>query len=116
LGEVNTLLRGIIMAPSLEKIKADLLQFDIERKFWLLVSGFVAVAILSIIIGWNYILSNHLVWIIVSSMLTVSVLWWYWTMRVVRSVLSHRHSEVEILHDLIINIKEIKTEVSKLRK
>jgi ABC-type bacteriocin/lantibiotic exporter with double-glycine peptidase domain len=104
------------MAPSLEKIKADLLRFDTERKFWLLVSGFVATAIIMIIYKWNDILSNHLVWIIVSSMLTVSVIWWYWTMRVVRSVLRHRHSEVEILHDLINDIKEIKTEVSKLRE
>ena len=116
MGEVNTLLRGIIMAPSLKKIKEDLLRFDIERKFWLMVSGFVAVAVMAIIYKWNEILSSHLVWIITSSMLTVSVLWWYWTMKVIRSVLSHRHSEIEILQDLIVDIKDIKTEVSKLRE
>jgi hypothetical protein len=104
------------MAPSLEKIKEDLLRFDAERKFWLVISGFFSSAIITIIYRWNDILSNHLVWITTASMLTISVIWWYWTMRVIRTILSHRRSEIEILHDLIIDIKEIKTEVSKLRE
>jgi uncharacterized protein (DUF2062 family) len=104
------------MAPSLEKIKEDLLRFDAERKFWLAVSGFFAAAVIAVIYRWNDILSNHLVWITTASMLTISVIWWYWTMRVIRTILGHRRAEIEILHDLIIDIKEIKTEVSKLKE
>jgi hypothetical protein len=104
------------MAPSLEKIKEDLLRFDAERKFWLTISGFFAAAVIAVIYQWNDILSSHLVWITASVMLTISVIWWYWTMRVIRTILRHRHSEIEILHDLIVDIKEIKTEVSKLRE
>jgi uncharacterized protein (DUF2062 family) len=104
------------MAPSLEKIKEDLLRFDAQRKFWLAISGFFAAAVIAIIYKWNDILSSHLVWITASVMLTISVIWWYWTMRVIRTILRHRHSEIEILHDLIVDIKEIKTEVSKLRE
>jgi len=104
------------MAPSLEKIKEDLLRFDAERKFWLAISGFFAAAVIAVIYQWNDILSSHLVWITASVMLTISVIWWYWTMRVIRTILRHRHSEIEILHDLIVDIKEIKTEVSKLRE
>lgn len=104
------------MAPSLEKIKEDLLRFNEERKFWLTISGFFAAAVIAVIYKWNDILSNHLVWLTTASMLTISVIWWYWTMRVIRIILGHRHSEIEILHDLIIDIKEIKTEVSKLKE
>jgi uncharacterized protein (DUF2062 family) len=104
------------MAPSLEKIKEDLLRFNEERKFWLTISGFFAAAVIAVIYKWNDIISNHLVWLTTASMLTISVIWWYWTMRVIRIILGHRHSEIEILQDLIIDIKEIKTEVSKLKE
>jgi uncharacterized membrane protein YccC len=104
------------MAPKLTKITKDLEKFNKERKFWLFISGFVTLMALVVSLEWDYVLSQHTVWIIVSVGLTISVIWWYWTMRIIRTVLQHRYQEVEILHDLIVDIKEIKTEVSKLKE
>jgi uncharacterized membrane protein len=117
LSGVNNLLRGTIMASKLEKIKKDLTRFNKERKFWLLVSGFITAAAVAISLEWNEILTSHTtIWLVVSVGLIISVIWWYWTMKIVKTILQHRYQEVEILHDLIVDIKEIKTEVSKLKE
>ena len=104
------------MAPSLEKIKEDLVRVNKQRIFWLLSSGFVTFVICSLVWEWHCIRQNHLELAFVSAGLTLIVIWWYWTMRLIRMTLSHRHSEVEMLNDVVNEIKEIKTEVSKLRE
>jgi hypothetical protein len=43
----------------------------------------------------------------VSSGLLLAVVWWYWTMKMVRTVIDHRVVEVEILTDIVTDIKEI---------
>lgn len=104
------------MALKLEKIKADLIQVDVERKFWLLVSGFVVAVIISLIWQWSHIRQNHLELAFISAGLTLGVVWWYWTMRLIRLTIYHRHLEIEVLKDVVTEIKEIKTEVSKLKQ
>jgi hypothetical protein len=104
------------MASKLTTIIQDLERFNKERKLWLLISSFVTLAILAIGLEWNKILSGHAVWAIVFTTLSISAVWWYWTMRIVKTVIQHRHQEVEILHDLIIDIREIKKEVNNLMK
>jgi len=104
------------MASKLEKIKEDLARFNKERKFWLLVSGFITAAAVAISLECNEILTSHTTtWLVVVGLI-ISVIWWYWTMKIVKTILQHRYQEVEILHDLIVDIKEIKTEVSKLKE
>lgn len=101
------------MAQQIEKINIELDQINKERIFWLRISVFVSMAVLGIIWIWN---STHISWVLLSLALGISVIWWYWTMRIIRITLDHRRTEVEILHGIIDDIKEIKTKVAELPK
>jgi uncharacterized membrane protein len=101
------------MAQQIEKINIELDQINKERIFWLRISVFVSMAVLGIIWNCN---STHINWVLLSLALGISVIWWYWTMRIIRITLDHRRTEVEILHGIIDDIKEIKTKVAELPK
>jgi hypothetical protein len=94
----------------LEKIK----KFDNDRILWLRLSGFVAIAILVIIFDLTFFKVEGVHWILISIGLILSVCWWYWTMKIIRELLSHRLAEVEILHNIVLDIREIKEDVKKL--
>lgn len=96
--------------PHLEKLH----QFDNERKGWLALSAFVVATIIGIVFGWNLVIQNHLLWLIVSGGLTISAIWWYWTMRVIRHLIQSKHDEYIILNDIVLTVQEIKENVKKL--
>lgn len=94
----------------LKKIK----QFDKARIFWLKLSGLVAIVIILIIIDLSFFNVPSIHWLLISIGLGLSVTWWYWTMKIIREILSHRIVEVEILTEIIKDIREIKEDVKKL--
>jgi ABC-type bacteriocin/lantibiotic exporter with double-glycine peptidase domain len=104
------------MASKIEKIAQAINNIDKERIFWLRVSVFVVFVILGIIWQWNSIQLYHVQWITVSLVLSLSVCWWYWTMRLIRLTLSHRKDEVEILGEIVNDIKIIKNNITKVDK
>lgn len=104
------------MIPRLKKVTDDLSKIELERIFWLRLSAFVVITVLAVILKWDDIEIAHTQWIFVSAGLSLSVVWWYWTMRLIRQILQHRRDEVLILHDIVTDIKEIKSEISKLPK
>lgn len=91
-------------------------KFDQERKSWLALSAFVAVGILGIIFGWNVVQTNHLIWLVSSLGLIIAVIWWYWTMRLIRHLIEHKIFETVILEDIVDDIRHIKEEVKNLPK
>jgi hypothetical protein len=55
---------------------------------------------------------SHILWAFISSAaIIVSVAWWYWTMSLIRSLLSIQIDVVDILKELTTDIKDIKVEV-----
>jgi Flp pilus assembly protein TadB len=86
---------------------------DNERKGWLILSAFVAAAVLGIIFGWNTVRESHLIWLVVCTGLVLSVTWWYWTMRLIRQMLEFKREESEILLDIVKEIRYIKNKVVK---
>lgn len=91
-------------------------KFDQERKSWLVLSSFVAAAIVGIIFGWNVVQTNHLIWLVSSLGLTIAVIWWYWTMRLIRHLIEHKIFESTVLQDIVEDIRHIKDEVKNLPK
>jgi hypothetical protein len=88
--------------------------FDNQRRAWLVLSAFVSAIVLKIVYDWNKIEEHHLVWICVSLGLTVSIIWWYWTMRIIKELIQQRKEESEILYDIIVHIRDVQNEVKKL--
>jgi len=90
--------------------------FNNQRRAWLILSFFVTAIILKIVFDWDSFLSSHIVWIFLTLGFSVSVVWWYWTMRLIRQLIEHRKDESEILYDIVQAIRDIQIEVKKLPK
>jgi hypothetical protein len=104
------------MASKLNIIKQSISKLNIERKLWLALSGLVVAASFVLFLSWNTIQINHLQWVFVTLGITVSMIWWFWTMRLIRIILNHRLTEVEILQEIVNDIKDIKINVANLNK
>jgi hypothetical protein len=102
------------MVKQLQQHIQQIKQFDKDRIFWLRLSGFVAISILLIILDWTFLGFKTIHWSLISVGLILSVTWWYWTMKLVKELLNHRLAEIEILTDIIGDIKEIQKDVKKL--
>ena len=88
-----------------------------QRRVWLLASSAVFTGIILLIFGWDLVWNLHsrsIWWLIISLMLLISVNWWYWTMRVIRKLLNHQRIEFGLIRELLIDVKEVKKEVSQL--
>ena len=84
-----------------------------DRIFWLKISGFVAVLMISLIASWEFITDNKINWTLISLGLIISAIWWYWTMKIIREHLKLRKEEIDILQDIVFEIKEIKKTIDK---
>lgn len=82
-----------------------------ERIFWLRISGFVVFSFFLIVFNWTKIVNSDLVWIIVGSGVFICILWWYWTMSIIRKLISFKTLETEIMSELITDIKAVRTDI-----
>ena len=99
--------------------KSQIEKLNSQRRAWLYASSVVFVGIILLIFGWDFVDNFHTKkawWAIVSLMLILSINWWYWTIRVIRMLIQQRRNEIDVLSELIVNIKLVKTEVSDLSK
>ena len=101
------------MKIKIKKHIEELHIIDSQRKGWLVLSAVVTAGVLGIIFGWNAVQQYHLVWLVVSGGLIISMIWWYWTMRLIRHLIHYKVTESEILIDIVTDIRAIKTEVQK---
>ena len=101
----------------IERNEQDLENINQQRRWWLVASSLVFLAIIGLILGWNFIEglnSKPVWWALVSAMLIISVNWWYWTMRVMLRLIKHQQMEFAIIHELLFDIKGLKTDIKKL--
>jgi cell shape-determining protein MreC len=91
----------------------ELKAIDKYRKLWLLLSSMVVSVILFVIFSWNDENSQGLIWVFSTLGILLSVVWWYWTMRMIRVLVIHRLTELQILKDLYHDIKILKSEIQK---
>jgi membrane-bound metal-dependent hydrolase YbcI (DUF457 family) len=95
----------------LKKHLNELAVMDRHRKMWLVLSAFVVSIVLFIIIKWDFITESHWAWLAVTVGLTLSVTWWYWTMRSIRLLINHRVEETQILHNLVVDIRDVRKHI-----
>lgn len=85
-----------------------------QRRAWLVLSCFVIISIFTIIYDWSFVGEYHLVWAVICFGLLVSSVWWYWTMRLIKDLITQRKDEALILVDIVHHIREVQNEVRKL--
>ena len=101
---------------ALNTIIKSLKKLNSERKVWLTFSLVVCLVILFLIFDWNCVQTLHLQGYVIAGGLILSVTWWYWTMRLIRIILSHREEEFKILQEIVDDIKLIKKDITDLNK
>ena len=101
------------MIDEVKKHRDALDSLEKQRVLWLRLSGFVAAVILAVIIQWNSIQGSKLQWIITVFGLTLSVVWWYWTMSVIRQIIKFRINEARVLAGIIGDVQDIKHTIIK---
>lgn len=82
-----------------------------ERIFWLRISAFVVFSFFLVVFNWTEILESDLLWIIVGAGVFICILWWYWTMSIIRKLISFKTLETEIMSELITDIKAVRTDI-----
>lgn len=101
------------MVEHLKKYNEECEDFERQRRAWLRISGFVAIAILIIIADWSYVQDNRHLWILFSAGTVLSAIWWYWTMIVIRRMLSHQRAITDIMIEMFSDVKEVKKTITK---
>ena len=96
------------MIENLKKYNEECEEFEKQRVAWLRISGFVALIILLIIADWRYVQDQKYLWILFSAGCTISIVWWYWTMMVIRRMLAHQRIITEIMIEMFSAVKEVK--------
>jgi len=104
------------MIEILKKHISELNQIDKYRKRWLMLSALVVIGVIFVIVDWNLLIEHKLIWQVVAGGLIISVVWWYWTMRVIRILLRQKTEETQVLTELVIFIREASQEIKNLRK
>lgn len=101
----------------IKKNDEDLEKINQQRRAWLYASSIVLAGIVALIFSWDWLDNVHsksVWWVIISLMLILSVNWWYWTMRVVLRLINHQKIEFQIIHELLYDIKDLKTEIRQM--
>lgn len=82
-----------------------------ERIFWLKLSAFMVILAMLTIFNWNYLINTDLIFLVVSVGIIITIIWWFWTMSIIRKLIGFKTVETEILNDIINNIQDIKENV-----
>lgn len=101
------------MVEKLNQHLQEIKEFNQQRLCWLRLSGFVTIVAVLIFLDWDDIVSNKYIWVMFISGITLAIVWWYWTMTLIRKLLTHKQHETEILSDIVQEIKAIRTNVAE---
>jgi hypothetical protein len=89
----------------------DLKLLDNQRKAWLVLSALVVIILGFLIFDHQQIAEYGLLWQIGILGITVTVVWWYWAMRMIAILLQQRIEEVQVLSDLYDSLNEVKQDI-----
>ena len=102
----------------LNLFRRDLTKINDQRSLWLMLSSLVFVSVIAIIVSWNYLVlldSSLIWWSVISIGLTVTVNWWYWSMHLIRKLLHHQITVVDILVEITNEVKGIRDNINNIK-
>lgn len=88
---------------------------SIQRKWWIRFSILVVLFVGFIYIDFITQNMNIMHWIIIGGGFFIAIIWWYWSMHLVREILNHKHYEAEILKHLVDEVKELKNSIKSIK-
>lgn len=83
-------------------------ELERQRVLWLRLSGFITVVVMIMIAEWDMITGSKIQWVLTSAGVSLSVVWWYWTMVVIRQILWSRIDEARVLAEIANEVQDIK--------
>lgn len=102
------LVNGKFMTEQLITHLKTLEKLERHRIIWLRISGFVTLVVMLVIAKWDAVTSSKLQWVLTSAGITITVVWWYWTMIVIRQILHSRLDEAHVLAEIANEVQDIK--------
>lgn len=102
-----------LLSLHIEKIK----KLEYQRRRWIIL-GFIFILYLTLLgFNWDPNSTTNMVFWVVSgaAIVTVSVVWWVWTMMLVNSILSNQLEEISILGEIVQEIQSVKSDINKLK-
>ena len=91
----------------------ELETIDRRRQKWTLLGAATVVTILFILFDWDDLEKRHLLWAVLSFGLVISAAWWYWTMRMIKTLLATKHNEITVLSELNDAVVDIRAQLKK---
>lgn len=102
------------MYSTAQKYLYKLKKINRQKILWYKLSVFVLMAISISIIEYDFIVEEHLEKYLTFIGLTISAVWWYWTMGVLSTLIGIKKLQIELIEDIVINIKEVKITIDQL--
>ena len=90
-----------------------------QKKLWMGFSFIFVILILLAILEWEQIMNlkyQPVQFFIFGFFIIVSVIWWYWTMSMIKKLLTMRQLEVKILEDLVKDINQVKKDIQNINQ
>jgi predicted cation transporter len=105
------------MANTIQQLIKNFDKIERQRTLWIRFSIIVVLLLAIIILDWSHIVNNnkHL-WFIFSLGIVLSATWWYWTMRLVKIIITTKKELLNIMLELTSNITETRSEILKRRQ
>ena len=101
------------MADPLEAQLVELKKLEWQRKAWLVLSAFAVTVIAFLIFDTDQLTEYGILWPTVIVGITVSLLWWYWAMQMIKKLVIYRTEETKMLMEICSSIKELKEDIHK---
>lgn len=99
------------MYTTAQKLIYKLTKINQQKILWYKLSFVAVLSIAFIIIDYDFIVEKKLERYFLFAGLIVSAIWWYWTMNVLSTLLKIKNLQLEMLEDILENIKQVKINV-----
>ena len=107
------------MQKFLEEYSNYLKNINVQKQTWLIISIWFVILLVTLFLEWHNIseFNSPYLWALVcAGLISISAIWWFWTMRIISTILHHIRRELVILEDIVIDVKKMKTDIEKLKK
>jgi hypothetical protein len=95
----------------------DIIKLNRQRIYWLIFSSVIFIGVILVIAFSSAInsLNSEVVWWAIGSVgFIVTINWWYWTLILIRRVLTHQIDMVLLLDEITKDVNDIKVDIFEL--